>query len=76
MRKIVIKLLYKLLDWLESVEPTSLDLRASVLVRQAEALQDVSGEWKRHQVYAQLMKEYPEVSKRDISLVIEQTLQG
>lgn len=33
--------------------------------------QDCSGDYKRHQVYSQLVKEYPMVKKSTISLAIE-----
>lgn len=34
------------------------------------------GEAKRHQVYASLIKQFPEQSKRSISLIIERILNG
>lgn len=37
-------------------------------------IQDQSGEWKRHQVYAKLIKMYPRASRRDIALAIELAL--
>jgi hypothetical protein len=36
--------------------------------------QSMSGEAKRHQVYARLLKEYPAASKRDLGLAIEVAL--
>lgn len=32
-----------------------------------------SGEWKRHQVYAQLTKEFPWLSRKSLALTIEVT---
>jgi hypothetical protein len=32
-----------------------------------------SGEWKRHQVYSQLVKEFPQFSRKSIALTIEVT---
>ena len=37
---------------------------------------NLSGEGKRHQVYAQLLKDYPGVSKRDIAMAIELAMRG
>lgn len=34
-----------------------------------------SGEWKRHQVYARLIKEFPAVSRRKLGWLIEAVLQ-
>jgi hypothetical protein len=34
----------------------------------------VSGEYKRHQVYAAMVKQYPDMRKRDISLMIERAV--
>jgi len=33
-----------------------------------------SGEYKRHEVYARLLKEFPEVRKRNVALAIEVAL--
>jgi hypothetical protein len=33
-----------------------------------------SGEWKRHRVYAAMIKKFPEASRRDISKAIDLTL--
>lgn len=40
-------------------------------VLQYENVPNVSGEWKRHQVYAKAIKEYPDMKKRDLALSIE-----
>ena len=44
--------------------------RAIELVRGIDNL-EISGESKRHQVYAKLIKEFPEVLKRDLGLSVE-----
>lgn len=48
-------------------------LRASVLTKEPAAA-SLSGEAKRHQVYAKLIKEFPNESKRDLGLAIELAL--
>ena len=40
----------------------------------AQELVEGSGEYKRHQVYAKLIKEYPTISKRTLGLAIELAL--
>ncbi len=47
--------------------------RVKTLVAQW-ATHAMSGEAKRHQVYARLMKEFPDASKRDLGLAIEVAL--
>jgi len=47
--------------------------RARVLCREQEQ-PGVSGEYKRHQVYARLIKEYPAAAKRTLGLAIELSL--
>lgn len=59
----------------QRVANTSVDLRARELVTEADTVADVSGEWKRHQVYAKLLKEFPGNRKRDLGLAIENALQ-
>lgn len=51
-------------------------LRAVTLVRHQDSLRPQSGlgESKRHQVYAQLIKDFPHVSKRQISRSIEDAI--
>lgn len=55
-------------------EPDPLDVRAKALVADVERL-DASGEYKRHTVYARLLKEFPMRRKRDVGLAIETALQ-
>jgi hypothetical protein len=60
-----------------------LEVRADVRVR-AEYLvglhhkkgQHLDGEFKRHQVYADLLKEFPDVRRRDLSLAIEMAVRA
>jgi hypothetical protein len=72
----------KLIEWAVSTlislvlklkQPAPFLLRARELTATAELL-DASGEYKRHTVYAQLIKEFPQVAKRVLSLAIEQGL--
>lgn len=53
---------------------TEVQQRAVVLVRAAAAL-DGSGEAKRHQAYAQLIKDFPNESKRVLSRAIEDAVE-
>jgi hypothetical protein len=39
-----------------------------------EMYKDISGEAKRHMVYAKMIKKYPYVSKRELAFAIEATL--
>ena len=55
-------------------EPSAFDLRVSELVRWGASL-DGGGEYRRHQVYARLIKEFPDTPKRLIAFSIEKALQ-
>lgn len=55
------------------VDPSDLRGRTVQLVQEAELL-DASGEYKRHQVYARLIKEFPLAAKREIAFCIEETV--
>lgn len=44
--------------------------RAFELVKEYELIKE-SGEYKRHQVYAKLIKEFPDVKKSELGLAIE-----
>ena len=64
----------------EAVEPAQdspLLARARVLTADMDATcaPGTSGEFKRHSVYARLLKEFPAERKRDVALAIEQALQ-
>ena len=64
-----------LANWID-LDFSFLRIRASVLVKAAEEeVPDPGrGELRRHFVYARLIKEFPEVSRRRIGLMIEQVL--
>ena len=49
--------------------------RAAVLAKQWVDRPDLSGEYKRHQVYARMIKEHPGTSRRAISIAIEHGLE-
>lgn len=71
--------LRRLADWLDapSVASTPLAHMAEILVRQAEDTHShASGEHRRHQVYARLLKEFPLESKRTLSQAIETAVQA
>jgi len=67
MRKFLISIFQYILLWL--YKPL-LSNRAKKLAELFDELQ-VSGEYKRHQVYAQLIKEFPFINRRDISKYLE-----
>lgn len=72
-------LLVRGLRWvLQRIEPVRLDpivWRALALVNEQDARwPERSGEAKRHQVYALLLKEFPDTSKRSVSRAIEDAL--
>lgn len=52
-----------------------LDRVRALIARWDATLGPGFGEAKRHQVYAQLLKEYPDTRKRDLAFAIEQVLQ-
>lgn len=54
---------------------TELLLRADALTKRAET-EARSGEWRRHQVYAAMLKDFPAVSKREIAMAIELALRS
>ena len=56
-------------DLAKEVDPIALT-RTRVLV-QEYAKHPHSGEWKRHQVYALLTKEFPHLSRKSLALTIE-----
>lgn len=67
--------LARLIAWWRSPSSTQVAMRRTVvqLVSIAERL-DGGGEYKRHQVYARLLKLYPEESKRLLAWLIEDVL--
>ena len=52
----------------EAAEPYRQRAQELILL---EEPRDASGESKRHQVYARLMKDYPEASRKHLALAIE-----
>jgi len=48
--------------------------RAVEFVKEADTLADVTGEFRRHQVYAKLQDEFPDRKKRDLAYAIELAL--
>ena len=72
LRRVLRWLLRKLEDSLMS----RLTLVATTLVAAQERENpDTSGEYKRHQVYAKMLKTFPAVRRRDIGLAIELAIQ-
>lgn len=79
MRIYLANLFRRLANWLAPVDvsrplPTTLSTETDRLVADADGLAG-SGEYKRHIVYAQLMKTFPLVSKRDLAMAIELAIQ-
>lgn len=71
--------LRRLANWIDPapVAGTALSQMAAVLVRQADDTHGhASGEHRRHQVYARLLKEFPAAPKRNVSQAIETAVQG
>lgn len=72
-----------LADWLDPImreievlpDLSALNLRARLLTAQQE-LGAGSGEYKRHQVYAQLIKDFPLEKRRNISMAIEDAVRA
>lgn len=57
-------------DWVP-VSIQRLTAEATLLAKSQENKPAVSGEYKRHQVYAQMIKNNPEVPRRNISWALE-----
>jgi hypothetical protein len=76
MRSLIVRLLRYLLYFAEPTSPAH--TRAKELTQWVEGLEirgkKVSGERKRRQVYLRLASEFPELQKREISLLIEKVL--
>ena len=77
---VTIALLIWVLASRTQAKPRALSGHTSTLLKRAVMLtQDVehihlSGEAKRHQVYARLIKEFPDVARRQLSRTIEEAL--
>ena len=54
--------------------PGPLLVRTQVLTREQNTIEGRSGEAKRHQVYARLIKDFPETSHRVLARAIEDAL--
>ena len=57
-------------EYIEDILPAALEI-----IMALEKVPDVSGEWKRHQCFAKLIKKYPDIRKRDLALAIEIVVQ-
>lgn len=70
-----IRTLRRVLRWLEPADAFS--KRTDELVRLADTQSggDASGEYKRHIVYARLIKDFPTARRCDLALAIEQAIQ-
>ena len=69
MRRWCVRWLRRLVAWLDPT-PIPVEQRALVLVTAAN-LSVGSGEYKRHHVYARLIKEFPDVPHNQLGLAIE-----
>lgn len=72
-RFFLVKLLRSIIKW---IEPETNDLflaRVRLLVKAYESA-GVSGEYKRHQVYARLIKDFPDMEHKYIGLKIEEVI--
>jgi len=81
MKKLLVKLALLILKYyivpLLPLSDTVVEIakRALVLCTEAEKHPE-SGEWKRHQVYARLIKNFPSARRRDIALALEVGFRG
>jgi hypothetical protein len=78
LRRWVIRVLCAVLRWLDPPAPPSpATALARTLVQAADALPGLapgSGEYKRHVVLGRLVKECPQIAKRELSALIEEAL--
>ena len=79
MRRRIAVFLRKIAEWLDPI-PLAAPIPASrvqeLMDEQDARWNDRSGEAKRHQVLARLVKEFPTVRERELGLIIEQLMQG
>ena len=81
LRRCVSLWLYRLAAWIWTPPPRTIEnpvfARALVLVDAVAQCTDpaASGEFKRHTVYARLLKEFPATRRRDVALFIEAAVQ-
>ena len=67
-----------LADWLDPPvlpEMSAIEAQALVWVRDMAAM-SASGEYKRHQVYARLLKAFPDTPHRHVSQAIERAVEA
>jgi hypothetical protein len=71
-RRTIARWLYSLANWIDVpiVESDEFKLHVRELILDKERI-NVDGEYKRHMVYAELIKRFPDKRKRDIALAIE-----
>jgi hypothetical protein len=81
-RRASIRLLRLILGWLEGqavavliVPADALLERATILTQAQRGIPGRAGEAKRHQVYARLIKEFPNRDHRDMARAIEAALE-
>lgn len=74
MRMRLVGWLRRCADWLEGRAPSDVIVRARVLVREQYGVAGRSGEAKRHQVYAALIKHFPAHDHRQLSRAVEDAL--
>jgi hypothetical protein len=83
MKKLLIKIALKILTHYK-YPVFVIDPEMQIVVNDAAALINAtelkhptqSGEFKRHQVYAALIKQHPSTARRDIGWAIEQAIRG
>lgn len=80
MKRMVHWLIKKLAAWanvpvLPVCPNDDVQLAAMQIVYNLRLFPDTSGEWKRHQAYANLIKKFPEVKRQDLALAIEWAVQ-
>lgn len=88
LRRLLASWLFALAAWVDGPLPPvpdvvpepsedALELLTAELVAQADALPgEPSGEFKRHWVYAKLVKAFPDRQRREVGLAIEQAVSG
>lgn len=76
MKMWLVRNLKRVLKWIEGEVVDIILDRAKDLVRVQETISapGTSGEFKRHLVYAQLQKDFPESPKRDLAMAIERAV--
>ncbi len=79
LRRALAAILASALAWVDPPPPEGapdpLMERTRELVTWAQTAKHASGEYKRHQVLAQLMKDFPDARQRDLAYAIERVMQ-